>query len=106
MSHKKKDFTTWLLVGAGAVAVYYAMKSAGIAPAITTPTPYSIYPEFAYTATTSMAASPVQKAPAAVIRPTPLFQAVQSQEQGAVLGQCVGSYPGCTIVMSDTQLGL
>jgi hypothetical protein len=105
MSHKK-DFTTWLLVGAGAVAVYYVMKSAGIAPAIITATPYSIYPEFAYTATTSMAASPVQKAPAATITPSPMYAAVQAQEQGAVLGQCVGSYPGCTILMSDTQLGL
>jgi hypothetical protein len=105
MSHKK-EFPTWILLGAGAVAVYYALKSSGVVPALSTPTPYSIYPEFSYTATTSMAASPAQKAPAAVITPTPLFQAVQSQEQGAVLGQCVGSYPGCTIMMSDTQLGL
>ena len=104
MSHK--DTSTWLIVG-GAVALYFYLKSQGLLPAaLTTATPYSIYPEFAYTAQTSMAASPSQHASSAVITPTPLYTAVQSQEQGAVLGQCVGSYPGCTVLMADTQLGL
>ena len=61
--------TSWLwLVGIGA-AVYFAQKY-GVLPTPATPTPYSIYPEFAYTAQTSMAKTPAQKAPAAVITPT------------------------------------
>lgn len=105
MSHK--DSSTWLLWGAAAIGVYYYLQSQGMLPAAVTtsiPTPLSIYPEYAYTAQTSMAASPAQKAPTVVL-PTPYFTAVQGQEQSAVLGQCVGSYPGCTVMMSDTQLG-
>ena len=102
MSHK--DSTTWLLYAAAAAAVYYALQSSGAIPAAATPTPLSIYPEYAYTAQTSMAASPGQKAPTKVL-PTPYFTAVQAQEQSAILGQCVGSYPGCTVLLADTQLG-
>ena len=101
---KHKDTMTWLLLGAAAVGVYYFMKSSGVIASA--PAPLAIYPEYAYTAQTSMAASPAQKAPAATIIPSPLYSAVQSQEQAAILSQCVGSYPGCTVLMSDTQLGL
>jgi hypothetical protein len=66
--------------------------------------PLSIYPEFAYTAQTSMAHTPQQKA-AAAVAPIPLFQSIQQQEQAAILSQCAGSYPGCTILTADTQLG-
>ena len=101
MSHRK-DSTTWLLLGGAAVA-YYVLKSSGV---VTTATPLSIYPEYAYTAQTSMAASPAQKAPVATIIPSPMYSAVQAQEQAAILSQCAGSYPGCSVLMSDTQLGL
>ena len=104
MSRRHTSSTAWLWYGVAAAGVYYALKSSGLLGAA--PTPLSIYPEFAYTArTTSMAASPQQKAPAAVT-PTPLYQTVQAQEQAAILSQCVGSYPGCTVLMADTQLGL
>lgn len=102
-----KDSSTWLILGAAAVALYYwNHQSSGVIQVPTAATPLSIYPEYAHVAETSMAATPHQKAPAATITPVPLYTAVQSQEQGAVLGQCVGSYPGCTVLMSDTQLGL
>ena len=103
-----KDSNTWLILGAVAIALYYWNQSSNVIQISTTsaPTPLSIYPEYAHVAHTSMAATPYQKAPAAAITPIPLYTAVQSQEQGAVLGQCVGSYPGCTVLMSDTQLGL
>ena len=105
MSHK--DSTTWLLLGAAAVGVYYYLQSTGTLPAAAAaPVPLSIYPEYAYTAQTSMAASPAQQAPAATIVPSPMYSAVQAQEQAAILTQCIGSYPGCTVLMSDTQLGL
>lgn len=105
MSHK--DSSTWLLLGVAAAAgvAYYYLKSSGAISATTAATPLSIYPEYAYTVPTSMAASPNQKAPAAAIVPSPYFAAVQAQEQAAILTQCVGSYPGCTILTSDTQLG-
>ena len=103
-----KDSSTWLILGAAAaVALYFWNQSSGVIQVSSAAaTPLSIYPEYAHVAQTSMAATPYQKAPAAVITPVPLYTAVQSQEQGAVLGQCVGSYPGCTVLMSDTQLGL
>lgn len=89
----------WLLAAGGAAAaIYFYSKSTG------TPAPLSIYPEYAYTAQTSMAATPQQKATAALL-PTPLFSSVQQQEQAAILSQCAGSYPGCTILTADTQLG-
>ena len=101
---RRKTSTAWLWYGVAAAGVYYALKSSGLLGAAATP--LSIYPEFGYTAkTTSMAASPQQNAPAAVIPPTPLYQAVQGQEQAAILSQCAGSYPGCTVLMADTQLG-
>lgn len=105
MSSHHKDGTVWLLLGAAAVGVYYVYKSGAI-PGLAPGTPLSIYPEFAYTAQTSMAANPSQKVPAASIVPSPLYNAVQAQEQAAILTQCIGSYPGCTVLMSDTQLGL
>lgn len=104
-----KDNTTLLILAGAAAAAYYfwSQSQAAVTPTVSmTANPLSIYPEYASVARTSMAATPHQKAPAAVITPIPLYTAVQSQEQGAVLGQCVGSYPGCTVLMSDTQLGL
>jgi hypothetical protein len=53
-----------------------------------------------------MAKHPGQKAPAAVIPPTPLFTSVQQQEQAALMSQCAGSWPNCTNLLSDWQLGL
>lgn len=88
----------WLLALGG--VAYFVIK--GKSP---TPTPLSVYPEYAYTAQTSMAATNKQKAPAVVI-PTTYFQSVQGQELSAVLTQCAGSYPGCTVLSGDTQLGL
>lgn len=104
---------TWLWIGAGLagfVALNWA-QSQGMLP--TTPaaapaTPLSIYPELAYTATpatTSMATTGVQQAPAAVVPPTPLFTSVQGAETSAVLSQCVGSNV-CSPLVGDTQLGL
>lgn len=90
-----------LLIGGGAaIAVYLYTQSGG------TPAPLSIYPEYAYTAQTSMAASPSQHATTkAPVVPTALFAATQAQEQSALYSQCAGSYPGCTPLLSDTQLG-
>ena len=111
MSQSKIDTMIWLGMGAAAIAAWYYAQSQGILPATGTTgpaaSPLAIYPEYAYTAqpvTTSMASSPAQKATASIM-PTPLFQAVQAQEQAAVLGQCAGSYPGCTVLTGDTQLG-
>ena len=96
--------STWLwYLGIAGVAYLVAQKS-GILAAIT-PTPYSIYPEFAYTARTTMAATPSQQAPAAVIPPTGQYTSVQQQEQSALMSQCAGSWPGCTNLLADTQLG-
>lgn len=103
MSHK--DSSAWLLLGVAAAGLYYYLKSSGAITVTSAATPLSIYPEYAYTAQTSMAASPNQKAPAATIIPSPYYSAVQAQEQAAILTQCAGSYPGCTILTSDTQLG-
>ena len=103
MSHKDSD--TWLLLGAAAVGLYYYLQSQGVITAPAAATPLSIYPEYAYTAQTSMAASPNQQAPAAVIIPSPLYSAVQAQEQAAILTQCVGSNV-CSVLTADTQLGL
>lgn len=90
---------TWVILGGAAAAFAYYLQSRPQA------TPLSIYPSLAWTAATSMAATPAQKAVAA-IPPTGQFTSVQQQEQGAVLAQCVGSYPLCTPLASDTQLGL
>jgi hypothetical protein len=106
------DDWLWLLAGAAAIGAFYWAQSQGILPAagtpITgTPTPLSIYPEFAYTAQTSMAATPAQQTATGQVpvQPIPQFAAVQGMEQAAVLGQCAGSYPGCTVLTGDTQLG-
>lgn len=98
--------STWLwYLGIAGVAYLVAQKS-GILAA-TTPTPYSIYPEFAYTAQTTMAATPAQQAPAAKIpvQPISAYTSVQQQEQAALMSQCAGSWPGCTNLLADTQLG-
>lgn len=91
---------TWVLLIGGATAVYYLYSQGSIA----TPAPLSIYPEYAYTAQTSMAATPQQQASAATLPPAPLFESVQKQEQGAVLAQCAGGTV-CSPLMGDTQLG-
>lgn len=102
---RNKGSTTWLLWAAAAAAVYYYLQSKGTITVATQATPLSIYPEYAHTAQTSMAASPNQKAPAAPVIPNSYYTAVQAQEQAAILTQCIGSYPGCTILTADTQLG-
>ena len=94
----------WLMYLGIAAAVYFLYQKSGIAAAMT-PTPYSIYPEFAYTAQTTMAATPSQHAPAAVVPPTTQFTSVQQQEQAALMSQCAGSWPGCTNLLADTSLG-
>ena len=86
-----------LLVGAAVVAYLVASPPAQ-------PAPLSIYPSLAYTKMTSMATTPAQHAPAAVT-PMSLFSSVQQQEQAAILSQCAGSYPYCTLTVGDTQLG-
>jgi hypothetical protein len=107
---------TWLwLAGGAAVVAYFAYQqsqaNAGASAAgtpfySTTPTPLSIYPEFAYTATTSMASTPGQQASTAKIpQPISYWSSVQEQEQAALLTQCAGAFPGCTPMMGDTQLG-
>lgn len=96
---------TWVILG-GAAAVGYYLYSRGLVPGVSTPqtpAPLSIYPEFAYTAATSMAATPKQKATTAVVPPTPQFASVQQAEQSALFTQCVGNI--CTPVLGDTQLG-
>ena len=93
----------WLMYLGIAAAAYFVYQKSGIAAA-TTPTPYSIYPEFAYTAQTTMAATPSQQAPAAVV-PITTYTSVQQQEQAALMSQCAGSWPGCTNLMAYTSLG-
>lgn len=100
---RAKD-SAWLWYVGLAGAAYLLYQKSGLAAA-TTPTPYSIYPEFAYTAQTTMAATPGQQAPAAVVPPTGQFTSVQQQEQAALMSQCAGSWPGCTNLLADTQLG-
>ena len=94
--------SSWLWYLGLAGAAYLLYQKSGIAAAIT-PTPYSIYPEFAYTAQTTMAATQSQQAPAAVV-PTTQYTSVQQQEQAALMSQCAGSWPGCTNLLADTQL--
>jgi hypothetical protein len=87
---------------AGAAAVYYLYSQGMLS--LATPAPLSIYPEYAYTAQTSMAATNKQQAPAAVLPLSPLFDSVQQQEQSAVYAQCAGGTV-CSPVAGDTQLG-
>ena len=86
----------WLLGIGGAVAALVYLKPK--------PAPLSIYPEFGYTAQSSMAMTPKQKAAAARVIPIPLFSAVQQEERAAILSQCAGSYPACTLITPDTEL--
>lgn len=95
----------WLGLGAGAIAGLYYLQSQGLLPAAPTATPLSIYPELAYTQTTSMAASPTQQTPAAVVPTTPYFSSVQQAEQAAIYGQCIGASV-CSPLSGDMQLGL
>lgn len=97
--------STWMWI-AGLVGLGYLASKSGLLPTIAAATPYSIYPEFAYTAQTTMAATPSQHAPAAVIPPTGQYTSVQQQEQAALIAQCAGSWPNCTPLSSDWQLGL
>jgi hypothetical protein len=87
----KVDTTTLLLLGGAAVAIYFLSQQAA------TPTPLSIYP--------SMAHTPIQKA-STIVPASSLFSSTQTQAQNALLFQCVGSFPGCTPLLSDWQLGL
>jgi hypothetical protein len=106
----KTDTETLLMLAGGAALIWYMSQNAppasgaGIPVYSTTATPLSIYPEFAYTQQTSMAATPAQKAPTAV-QPTGLFTAMQQQNAWAMATQCAGSYPACTPVLGDRQLG-
>ena len=110
-----KDSSILWLVG-GAALFYYLYTQSGAAASgasaagtpfySTTPTPYSIYPEYGYTAQTSMATTAGQQAPAAVMpAPTTYFTSVQQQEQQALLSQAAGAFPGATAMMGDFQLG-
>jgi hypothetical protein len=108
-----EDTQTLLLLAGGVAVLWFlsqqnAALATGPTPGIpvysTTAAPVSIYPEFAYTAQTSMAATPAQKTTA--VQPTSLFTATQQQAAWALQTQCAGSYPGCTPLLGDTQLGL
>ena len=94
------DTETLVWIGAGIAGIYVLLQ------VIPQATPLSIYPEFAYTAQTTMAQTPKQIASTAAIPATSLFSTTQGQANMAILAQCAGSYPYCTQLMSDTQLGL
>ena len=99
---------TWTLVGiAGAAAALYYAYTQGLLPQPAQATPLSIYPEYGYTAQTSMAAQPTQQAATAPLPPppTPYFTSVQQAEQAAIQAQCVGSNV-CSPLAADTQLGM
>lgn len=85
------DLTTWLWIGGAAVAVYLLSQQTAAA------TPLSIYP--------SMAQTPKQQA-STVVPASSLFSSTQTAAQNALFQQCAGSYPGCTPLLGDTQLGL
>lgn len=89
----------WLAAAGAAVYVLYQQGYLSTAPAA----PLSIYPEYGYTATTSMAATPAQQA-STVIPSTSLFTTTQGQATSALLTQCAGSWPSCTPMMGDTSL--
>lgn len=91
--------STLLMLAGGAAVAYYLWNQTSAQAA-----PLSIYPEYAYTQTqtTSMATNAKQKVPAV---PTGLYAVAQGANQTAMYTQCAGSYPGCTPMMSDTQLG-
>lgn len=98
----KKIDTPVLIIGAAALAYYLYHQQTTVQAA-----PLSIYPSLAWTAqpaTTSMASSGTQKA-STVVAPESLYTSAQNQAQAAIAAQCVGSYPACTPLTSDTQLG-
>lgn len=106
-----KDDLIWLALGVSALVAYHYWSSqlasipgTGGSPSLNMPTPLSIYPEYSYTATTSMAATPRQNTNNQMM-PIPQFASVQGQETQAIIGQCAGAYPGCTALTGDTNLG-
>jgi hypothetical protein len=96
------------MLAGGAALIWYMSQNPPPASGLsisTTATPLSIYPEYGYLQqATSMAATPAQKA-STVVQPTGYFAAMQQQNVWAMQTQCAGSYPGCTPVLGDTQLG-
>lgn len=99
----KMDTLIWI-AGAGALLYFLSQQQTAAAPVSTTATPYSIYPSMAYTAT-SMATNPAQKA-STIIPASTLYTSTQQQAVNALTSQCAGSYPACTPMLGDTQLGL
>lgn len=95
---------TLLLLAGGAALIYFLFKT-GVITGATQAAPLSVYPSLAFTQITSMAKTPAQKASTAVpVAPISAYEAAQAQEQQALLAQCAGSYPGCSVLMGDTQL--
>lgn len=92
------DGTTLLLLAGGAALAYYLYTSGSLAQAA----PLSIYPEFAYTATPTKSS---QSSTKQIVSPTSLYTSAQGQNVSAMYAQCAGAYPGCTPMMTDTQLG-
>lgn len=100
----KMDTLLWI-AGAGALLYFLSQQQTAAGGTVsTTATPYSIYPSMAYTAA-SMATNPAQKAPT-VIPANSLYTSTQQQAVNALTSQCAGSYPACTPMLGDTQLGL
>lgn len=94
----KLDTNTLLWIGGAAAVIYLLTQQTAAA------TPLSIYPSLAWTATTSMAKTPAQQA-STVVPASSLFSSTQTQATNALLQQCSGSYPSCTPLLGDTQLG-
>ena len=97
--------SSWIWLIAAAAALYYWQQQQQSAASTTAsvalqPTPYSIYPSMA-----SMATTTTQQA-STTIQPTTLYSAMQSQNVADIMSQCAGSYPGCSPLLADTQLGL
>ena len=96
-----KDLWIWALVAAGAAAVYYFQQSQG---STATATPLSVYPEAAWTKTTSMAATPQQQASTKTVLPITSSQSASEANVSAIYAQCVGAAV-CSPLAGDTQLG-
>jgi hypothetical protein len=99
-----KDSWLWLLIGG--VVIYYLytqqQQAGGSTPTVglMQPTSYSIYPSMASMATTS------NQQASTVVPPVSLYSATQATNTADILTQCAGSYPGCSPLLADTQLGL
>ena len=87
---------TWVWLGLGVLAAYFVSTQTGVTSQAT---PLSIYPELAYTAQTSMAATPQQQAPT-----TTQYASTQQSAQAAILAQCAGASV-CSPLLTDVQLG-